>query len=118
MLYALVVALILIPATFGSQGGAHRLLVSAPMRWLGRISYGIFLWHLIVLAFAFQALQIFYFTGEFAKVAAVTLAGSIVVAQLSWILVEQPIQHWGRRRSAQARRRSRAPQEGLPAARP
>ena len=116
-LYALVVALILVPATFGSQGVAHRILVSAPMRWLGRISYGIFLWHLIVLAFAFQALHIFYFTGEFAKVAAVTLTGSIVLAQLSWALVEQPIQRWGRRRSARARRLSPAPTAALPAAR-
>ena len=117
-LYTLVVALILIPATFGSQGVAHRILVSPPMRWLGRISYGIFLWHLIVLAFAFQALHIFYFTGRFWTVALVTLVGSIAVAQLSWALVEQPIQRWGRRRSARARRRSPAPPAALPATKP
>ncbi len=108
-LYAAVVALVLVPATFGSAGAAHRILVSPPMRWLGRISYGIFLWHLIVLALAFQALGIFYFTGRFPTLLAVTLVGSVAVAQLSWALVEQPAQRWGRRRSARAKRLAPTP---------
>jgi peptidoglycan/LPS O-acetylase OafA/YrhL len=116
-LYAAVVALLLIPATFGSTGTAHRILVSAPMRWLGRISYGIFLWHLIVLAYAFQALGIFYFTGGFATVLAVTLVGSLAAAQLSWALVEQPVQRWGRRRAWTARQPAPARPTG-PAGRP
>jgi peptidoglycan/LPS O-acetylase OafA/YrhL len=36
---------LVLPAVFGDGKSPHRILASAPLTWLGLISYGIFLWH-------------------------------------------------------------------------
>ena len=36
---------LVLPAVFGDAKSPHRVLASAPLAWLGVISYGIFLWH-------------------------------------------------------------------------
>lgn len=43
--FALVVALVLLPAAVGGRGVVRALLASRPFVWLGTITYGMFLWH-------------------------------------------------------------------------
>lgn len=111
LLYGAASVLLLLPATTAAQGEAGpagavgALLTSRPMAWLGRISYGIFLLHLVVLALVFDGLEIGFFTGRFWTVLAVTVAITLTV---SWALqraVEAPAMRLrgrgpGRRRSA------------------
>jgi peptidoglycan/LPS O-acetylase OafA/YrhL len=64
------------------------LLSIAPMRWLGAISYGVYLWHMPVL----YALQVH---GAFPERALPALATVVVatfaLAAASWLLVERPV---------------------------
>ncbi|MEN3360567.1 MAG: hypothetical protein V7637_4549, partial [Mycobacteriales bacterium] len=59
-------------------------------RYLGRISYGVFLWHLLVLRGLYSLTGWEPFTGRVGVVAVLTIAGSVCVAALSWALVERP----------------------------
>jgi peptidoglycan/LPS O-acetylase OafA/YrhL len=81
-----------------------RLLATAPLPWLGRISYGIYLWHVPLLLFlrAHDLLPL-----SPAGALAVALGPTLLVASASWYLVEQPAQRWARR--TLARRRERLP---------
>ncbi len=89
--YAVVGALLLIPAALGSTGSAlGTLLASSPARWLGRISYGVFLWHLLVLRGIYVLTGWAAFSGRMWTVAILTAAGSVAVATASWILLERP----------------------------
>ena len=64
-------------------------LACAPLRGLGTISYGLYLWHLPVLLWLrFEGLlPSSGFVGPWAEVAAV----SVLVAIASWVLVERPV---------------------------
>jgi peptidoglycan/LPS O-acetylase OafA/YrhL len=74
--------------TSGSRFGADRLLASRPMVYLGGISYGIYLWHFPILAFARQFAQPY----ELPKSAGVAiLALSIVLAALSTRYIESRV---------------------------
>src|SRR6266571_4002525 len=76
-----------------------------PLRWIGVRSYGIYLWHYPVIVMT---------TPDNAKpslpMAALQIAASILLAALSWQLIEEPIRHgaigraWARVRSAGWRR--------------
>lgn len=92
LLYGVVATLLIVPAAFGAGTKTHRALASAPMRALGRISYGLFLWHVLVLDVVFRTLDIEPFTGDFWLVLAVTLPASLLAAWLSWVIVERPSQ--------------------------
>jgi peptidoglycan/LPS O-acetylase OafA/YrhL len=100
---AIAVALVL-PALFGrSAGGPVRAILSSPpMQFLGRISYGIYLWQLVVIgrwvsapsytggtpAPARHAGQQFHVA--FWPTLAWTLALTIALATVTWYLVERP----------------------------
>lgn len=92
VLYGAVAVLLVLPAAFGTGTRAHRGLESPPARWLGRVSYGIFLWHLVVLSVVMRALGLDFGGGRFWEVLALTLTASILVAWLSWVVVERPAQ--------------------------
>jgi peptidoglycan/LPS O-acetylase OafA/YrhL len=94
ILYGLVALFIVLPAAFGPQdrGLGRRILRSRIATGLGIVSYGIFLWHFDWMNQlsrwkvdrGTQALR-------FPIVLALTLGLTLVVATLSWFLVEQPI---------------------------
>lgn len=75
---------------------------------LGRVSYGIYLWHFAVMHFYLQPGAIFtgnvrpirelYGQAGFLELELVTLAGSVLIATLSFYLLEQPIAAWADRR--------------------
>jgi len=76
-----------------------------PLRWIGVRSYGIYLWHYPVIVLTTPAN-----TKPSLTMVALQVAASILLAALSWKLVEEPIRHgaigraWGKVRAAGWRR--------------
>lgn len=68
-----------------------KLLGVAPLRWLGERSYGIYLWHMPVVAFMPTAAL----AGHPYQRAAVQLALILAIAALSYALLEDPIRKKG-----------------------
>lgn len=68
-----------------------RLLALAPLRWLGERTYGIYLWHMPVAAF----LPEHTFYGNTWLRAAIVIALTLVLASLSWTIIEDPIRKYG-----------------------
>nr|WP_296069278.1 acyltransferase family protein [uncultured Actinoplanes sp.] len=86
---AVATALMIAQIKTGPGGVLPRLLAMPPLVWLGRISYGVYLWHWPVFTFV---------TADATglprwPLLAVRLAGTLGVAVLSYVLIEQPIRH-------------------------
>lgn len=62
-----------------------------PIRWIGERSYGIYLWHMPVIAFMPQA----WLEEHKLWATLITVAVSVAIAALSWSLVEDPIRKHG-----------------------
>ncbi|WIB78032.1 acyltransferase [Curtobacterium sp. MCPF17_002] len=77
--------------------GAVPVLDLAPLRWLGTVSYGLYLWHFALLQLRPGGESI---TGP-ARLAVIALA--LVAATLSWYLVERPVIRAVRRRGQPGR---------------
>ena len=102
--YAVVALGLVLPAVFGQQAGGpvRAFLASRPMQFLGRISYGIYLWQIIVIGRWVSAPS--YTGGQpdaarhpgqqfnvpFWPTLAWTVAVTLVLATLTWFLVEKP----------------------------
>jgi peptidoglycan/LPS O-acetylase OafA/YrhL len=85
MLTALVIGI-----AYGRRGGVlARVLAIAPLRWLGRVSYGLYLWHWPVY-WAMNPARM-GITGW--PLTAVRLAVSCVIAEVSYRVIEAPIRH-------------------------
>jgi peptidoglycan/LPS O-acetylase OafA/YrhL len=99
VLYGATAFILLLPGVLGRPDrGPARWLSTAPLRWLGTVSYGIFLFHLIVLDLVLSQQERAYFTGGFLPVLVPTVVGSIVVAAVSWYGLERPLMRlrtWG-----------------------
>ena len=99
LLYTVVAVFLVLPAAFGDPGRSHALaaLHARPWRFLGEVSYGVFLWHLVVLYVVVRARQDRLFGGDFLPVLAWTLLGSLAVATISLVLLEHPVQRYRER---------------------
>lgn len=84
MSFALLAPLVLAPRA------EHRILGSPMALAVGRWSYGLFLWHLAVMAIVFPVFGLVPFQGDFVFVLVVTLVLSIAIASVSYALVEVP----------------------------
>jgi peptidoglycan/LPS O-acetylase OafA/YrhL len=81
---------LVLPAVFGDGKSPHRILASAPLAWLGLISYGIFLWHQ---PFAEWFSANGSFGGGvmgFSAMLLATLAIAILLGAFSYYVVEKP----------------------------
>jgi peptidoglycan/LPS O-acetylase OafA/YrhL len=78
--------------------GWVRSLTTPVPRALGLISYGIFLWHLVLLRLLAYWLDIPYFSGEFWLLLGSLLVLTLPIAWVTYLLVERPSQRWAHRR--------------------
>lgn len=97
LLYVMAAAAFLLPGIFDDGGTWARLLSRPGPQGVGRISYGVFLWHMMLLWILMPVLGIPWFTGRPVVVAAALIPVSLLVATLSYVLVERPSQRWSHR---------------------
>jgi peptidoglycan/LPS O-acetylase OafA/YrhL len=91
LLYGAAALLLVAPAALpGVHGVVATVLASRPVAFVGRISYGIFLLHLVVLELVRQALGVPDFGGRFPRVLGWTVSISLLVAWASLRAVEEP----------------------------
>lgn len=81
-------AALLIAGKHGANGGVSRLLSLRPMQAIGRISYAWYLWHWPVLLLGASLIA-----NDTAAYRAGLVAGSLVLAVLSYVWIESPIRH-------------------------
>ena len=84
-LFSLITAVGLLAWTLTDHGWLHALLSSAPLRYLGEISYTMYLVHIFLIV---------WLQDRFGTVAWVKLAGTVLVvlyASVSWFVMERPL---------------------------
>jgi peptidoglycan/LPS O-acetylase OafA/YrhL len=91
-LFAVSVAALIL-ATLETNWFGNRLLRFAPLRAIGRVSYGLYLWHYPI--FWVVARYGAAWPAPVPAVVGFTATGTVTV--LSWVLVEQPALRWKRR---------------------
>lgn len=87
----------------------RRLLATAPLVWLGRVSFSLYLFHGIILV---EAMNLFYEKVDTGLIVAGCLVASLVAAEIGYRLIEHPaiaLSH----RWAQAIRKRRLAQESV-----
>ncbi|GEP32856.1 acyltransferase [Nocardioides szechwanensis] len=91
LLYAAAAGLLILPGIFADPGGRYVRVLSLPLlRHLGHISYGVFCMHLVILELVARWLDLELFRGRTLELFAVTLALSLLVAELLYWLLERP----------------------------
>jgi len=113
LLYVSFATLLLLPVIFGRATSLHRLLSHPALRWIGTVALGLFLWHVVVI----DVIKHVYgpvWGADFLWLVVRTLAGGLVLAALSWYLVERPSQRFVQRLLAR-RNASRGAQAPVPA---
>lgn len=86
-----VCSLLTILSVLNSRSLWAKILGWTPMRWLGERSYGIYLWHMPVIAFMPQE----WIERNRLLAGIITAGASVIIAALSWSLVEDPIRQHG-----------------------
>lgn len=101
LLYVVLAVMIVFPAVGAVSESAEpkvvRVLGGRVGHYLGDISYGVFAYHVVVLGVVERLTGHVVFTGSFATLFWLTLAVSVVLASLSYRLIERPIMRRGRR---------------------
>jgi peptidoglycan/LPS O-acetylase OafA/YrhL len=92
-LYGVSAFFVLLPLILEPRGtGPVRdALQSRVARWFGNNSYGVFLWHLLILEGVMWALEVEPFTGGFLIIAPLTYGVTLVIADFTHRVLEQPI---------------------------
>ncbi|WP_071606331.1 acyltransferase family protein [Luteipulveratus halotolerans] len=104
LLYALLAALLLSAALAPAEAGslADSIGRHPATHWLGDVSYGVFLWHVLVLQVLFLTTGRELFSGGFWWVLLPVLGLTTALASVSAQLVEQPVLRWAHRATASA----------------
>lgn len=95
VLYLVVAVMLIVPVAFGPQTRTKGVFDSVLGRWLGRVSYGLFLWHPFVLEGIYLVDDRPEFTGDPLGTFGLTVAGGLILASVSYYAVEKPFQRWG-----------------------
>jgi peptidoglycan/LPS O-acetylase OafA/YrhL len=96
VLYLGIAALVVLPLVFGDSSGhgVRAALGSPPARFLGEVSYGLFLTHVVVLAAGYRALGMAPFSGNLVLVLMGTWLTATALATLVYLGVERPLRRW------------------------
>ena len=81
-------------ASTGFEGLVGKCLSHPVMAWLGRISYGLYVWHMFAPAFLRNILHLLRFPDRFNDGAigfVLLYAWTVAAASLSWFLLEKPL---------------------------
>ncbi|QGN46346.1 acyltransferase family protein [Micromonospora sp. WMMC415] len=97
-LYLAIGVLILVPVAFGRPTRTQAVLGATPARWLGAVSYGLFLWHPLILELIYLVADRPLFTGGLVSTFALTMAGGLAYAAVSYYGIERPITLLGNQR--------------------
>ncbi len=89
-LYLVMAVGLIWPLVFGRSTLAATVFANPVMRYLGDISYGVFLYHLIVLDGVMNLLGNVLWTGRIVTVLPLTLLGAGLVAAVSFAYLEKP----------------------------
>jgi len=112
---ALLAAVLILALDQGRPAWLFRTLGCGPLAWLGRISYGFYLWHYPVTGFAGDKLVAKFGRGPATVVAAIIAIG---LAAASYYLLERPAQRrrpaWASGRSATTRTAAAGPAGAAP----
>ncbi len=100
LLYPVIALFFLLPGFLASDKRtlANRFLTSPVMLFLGTISYGIFLWHLLVRDLLAHYLDVPVFGGGFWWMLPLTILITIGVAWASWLGIEEPLIRYSHRK--------------------
>lgn len=97
-LYLAIATLILIPVAFGGPTRVKEVFSTAFARWLGAVSYGLFLWHPLVIEFIYLLDDRPLFTGGLFNTFVLTMIFGLLYATVSYYGVERPLQMLGSQR--------------------
>ncbi|WP_158221175.1 acyltransferase [Kineosporia sp. R_H_3] len=93
VLYLVLALVLLVPAVFGDPAARWQVVArSRPLVWAGTVSYGFFLWHMVVLIAIVQRFDLRTFDIPFLPLLAATAVPALALSALSWHLVERPLQ--------------------------
>jgi peptidoglycan/LPS O-acetylase OafA/YrhL len=91
-LISLVLAAIIVGSVIGMPGLWGRILEWGPIVYVGKISYGVYLYHNFVSHLSGKVLGRFGFESELGPLNFILMsAGTILVASASWYLIEKPV---------------------------
>jgi peptidoglycan/LPS O-acetylase OafA/YrhL len=86
-----IAVLVVIPLAFGPQTRLRSAIAARPMRWLGgSLSYGVYLWHPFALAMVYRVTGWPELHGHLKSVFGLTLLSTLVLATVSYYVVERP----------------------------
>jgi peptidoglycan/LPS O-acetylase OafA/YrhL len=90
-------------------------MANRAMRWMGTISYGIYVFHLVFIRFAVHTLGFPTdgSTGAFLQMLVFTFAGSLAAGWAAHVLIERPVRGWAVRVTRRAPAAGVAPTPAL-----
>ncbi len=93
VLYVGIAVLVVLPLVLRphDRSPVRTVLASRPVRWLGEVSYGIFLWHLLVLQAVTSLRGQRLFTGSWTVTFLIVWPTSVLVASVSYVFLERPL---------------------------
>jgi peptidoglycan/LPS O-acetylase OafA/YrhL len=91
LLYLVVATAVVAPAVLTESPLTTSLLGNRFMGFAGDISYGVFLYHLVVLGWVVSALDLPVFTGSVVLVLPLTLGVTVLIATASRAFLEEPV---------------------------
>ncbi|MFT3745769.1 MAG: acyltransferase [Pyrinomonadaceae bacterium] len=83
--FSISIAVLILWLVTRSGSGIHRVLELSPLRWLGNISYGLYLWHYVCFEFARMT-----FDSAFVQVLA-AFSMSLGISAISFYFLEKPL---------------------------